>query len=99
MRKMLLPIRVIIDEFEKIKTEERLRGVLDLNKIELIQQPNAEDNVAVTAASIIARDLREDYLDHLSRRMKTNLRTMTLDRARTDANTKEYAKVSYLRKQ
>jgi len=93
------PIRVIVDEFEKIKTEERLRRVLDLNRIELIQQPNAEENVAVAAASIIARDLREDYLDHLSRKMNTNLRTMSLDKARTDVNAKEYAKVSYLRKE
>ena len=92
------PIKVIIDEFEKIKTEERLRRVLDLNKIDLIQQPKAEENVAVTAASIIARDLREDYLDYLSKKMKINLREITADIAKMDKKAKEYAKKSYLKR-
>ena len=91
-------IRVVIDEFDRIKTEKRLRRVLDLDQIEVIQHPRAEENVAVAAASIIARDLREDYLDYLSKKLQTNLRNKTVEDARLDQNSFEYAKVSYLKK-
>ena len=91
-------IKVVIDEFDRIKTEERLRRVLDLNRVEVIQRPKAEENSAVAAAGIIARDLREDYIDYLSNKLQTDLRTKTIDDAKSDERAGEYAKVSYLKK-
>lgn len=91
-------IRVIIDEFDKIRTEERLRRVLDTNRVEVIQRPRAEENMAVAAASIIARDLREDYLDLLCKRLQKDLRTLTVEDAIADERAIEYAKISYLKK-
>lgn len=90
-------VRVIIDEFDKIKTEERLRRVLDLEQIDVIQRPKAEENIPVAAASLIARDLREDYLDYLCKKLKTNLRAKTIGEAKSDEKATEYAKVSYLK--
>ena len=53
----------------------------DLNKVEVIQHSRAEENMAVVAASIIARDLREDYLDLLCRKLQKDLRTVTVEDA------------------
>jgi len=91
-------IRVIIDEFDKIKTEQRLRRVLDITKVEVIQSPRAEENMTVAAASIIARDLREGYLDLLCKKLQKDLRTLTVEDAIADERAIEYAKVSYLKK-
>jgi ribonuclease HIII len=91
-------IRVIIDEFDKIKTEARLRGVLDIKKVEVVQYPKAEENMAVAAASIVARDLREDYIDLLCKKLQRDLRTLAAEDAAKDENAVEYAKVSFLKK-
>ena len=91
-------IKVVIDEFDRIKTEERLRRVLNLKKVEVIQRPRAEENLAVAAASIIARDLREDYIDLLCKKLQRDLRSVTVKDAFADKKAVEYAKVSYLNK-
>jgi ribonuclease HIII len=91
-------VKVIIDEFDRIKTEKHLRVVLDISKIEVIQQPRAEEHVAVAAASIIARDVREDYIDFLCRKLSNDLRTLTVEQAIADEKVPEYAKVSFLKR-
>lgn len=91
-------VRVIIDEFDKIKTEARLRRVLDMNKVEVIQYPKAEENMAVAAASIVARDLREDYIDLLCNRLQKDLRALLVEDAVIDEKAVEYAKISFLKK-
>lgn len=91
--------KVVIDEFDRIKMEERLRRVLDLNKVEVVQRPGAEENMAVAAASIIARDLREDYIDLLCKRFEKDLRTLGVQDAVADEKVTEYAKLGYLKKQ
>lgn len=91
-------IRVIIDEFDKIRTEARLRRVLNMDKVEVIQYPKAEENMAVAAASIVARDLREDYIDSLCKKLQKDLRVLTVEDALKDEKVVEYAKVSFLKK-
>lgn len=91
-------IKVIIDEFDRIKTEERLHRILHLNKVEIVQRPRAEENMAVAAASIIARDLREDYIDFLCKKLLKDLRTLTVEDAIADERAIEYAKIRYLKK-
>lgn len=91
-------IKVIIDEFDRIKTEQRLRNVLDQSEVEVIQRPKAEENIAVAAASIIARDLREDYIDMLCKRLQKDLRTLKVEDAMVDDKVIEFAKVGYLKK-
>jgi len=90
-------IKVIIDEFDRIKTEQRLLRVLDPSRVEVIQRPRAEENMAVAAASIIARDLKEDYIDLLCKKLQKDLRTLTVEDAVADEKAIEYAKVSYLK--
>ncbi|MFW6117264.1 MAG: hypothetical protein ACOC6G_01605 [Thermoproteota archaeon] len=90
-------VKVIIDEFDRIKTQQRIQRVLNLDKVQVIQQPKAEENIAVAAASIIARDLREDYIDFLSKKLQKDLRKVSPDEAILDDKSVEYAKVSYLK--
>jgi ribonuclease HIII len=91
-------IRIVIDEFDRVRTEQHLQSVLNMDNVEVIQYPKAEENMAVAAASIIARDLREDYIDILCKRLQKNLRNMTVESALKDADSIEYAKLSYLSK-
>ncbi len=91
-------MRIIIDEFDRLKTEERLSRVIDINKLEVIQQPRAEEYIAVAAASIIARNTREEYLDYQSDKLGKNLRAISPEDAIIDQDVYEYAKVSFLKK-
>jgi ribonuclease HIII len=91
-------IKVIIDEFDRLATEDRLRRLLTLNGIEVIQEPRAERNIAVAAASIIARDVREKYIDILSMEFKKDLRKLTVESALKDPYSFVYAKLAFLEK-
>ena len=91
-------IRILIDEFDRIRTEQHLQSILSMDNVEVIQYPKAEENMAVAVASIIARDLREDYIDTLCKRLQMDLRHLTVESALRDRNAAEYAKLSYLSK-
>ncbi len=89
-------IRIIVDEFAKEKAEDRLRRVVDLNAIELVQIPHAESHVAVAAASIMARDAREDWIDRKSGELGIELQGISKERARKHEAVSSFAKTKYL---
>ncbi len=91
-------VRIVVDEFARSKTEERLARVIDLDSVALIQRPHAEDEIAVAASSIVARNAREDWIDETSVRLELNLRTLSMKEAATRDDCSFYAKISYLRK-
>ena len=91
-------VRIVVDEFARSKTEERLARVIDLNSVDLIQKPHAEDEIAVAASSIVARNAREDWIDEASARLELNLRTLSITEAANRDDRDLYAKTSYLRK-
>ncbi len=93
-----LRVRVIIDEFSKLKTERRLSRVLELESIELIQRPRAEDDIAVASASILARNGREVWIDKESRRLGLDLRAIRAADALGRADCGSFAKLSYLKR-
>jgi len=90
-------IRIVVDEFAEAKTRERLGSKLDLDSIELIQMHRAESITAVAAASIMARDLRDAWIDKASVRLGYELVGMSIKEARKRPEIGEFAKVSYLR--
>ena len=92
------PIRVVVDEFARAKTELRLSRVIPLEEIELIQRPRAEDEIAVAAASILARESRETWIDRFSETEDIDLRDLSIPEAykREDKNT--FSKIQYLTK-
>jgi ribonuclease HIII len=91
-------IRVVIDEFARAKTEYRLARVIPLEKIDLVQRPRAEDEIAVAAASILAREAREQWIDHFSSRHKLDLRELSIPEALARADKASFSKIQYLEK-
>ncbi len=91
-------LRIVVDEFAAEKTEERIGRVLDLDRIELVQIHRAEVVTAVAAASIMARDLRDAWIDKKSGDLGYELEGMTMSEALERDGVAEFAKVSYLKK-
>jgi len=92
------PIRVVVDEFARAKTESRLSRVIPLNEIELIQRPRAEDEIAVAAASILARDSREIWIDRYSEKEGIDLRDLSIFEAFNREDKETFSKIQYLTK-
>ncbi len=89
-------IKVVIDEFAQAKARLRLEREIDLNSIELIQKPAAEDVIAVAAASIMARDIRDTWIDQTSQELGFELVGMTVQEAKKRKNLARFAKISYM---
>ena len=92
------PIRIVVDEFARKKTEQRLSRVVPLEEIELIQRPRAEDEIAVAAASILARNAREDWIDRFSDKIGMDLRDLSVPEAYKRDDKQTFSKLQYLRK-
>ena len=90
-------VKVVVDEFDRLRTEERLRRVLKLERIVLEQRPGAEEEMAVAAASILARAEWELWIDRESRKLCLDLRKITRKDAMARRDVESFAKVSYLR--
>ncbi|MFW9919474.1 MAG: hypothetical protein ACFFED_07730 [Candidatus Thorarchaeota archaeon] len=97
IRKIKAKPRIVVDEFDKNKTLERLGKKIDLSKIPLEQMHRAERVTAVAAASIMARDLREEWIDKASLRLGIELEGMSIAEARKRKDLREFAKISYLK--
>jgi len=95
-RKLQGKIKVVIDEFDKLKTERRLKRILKLSELEIIQRPRAEEETAVAAASILAKATREHWLDRMSRYLHLDLRSISARDALTYDNVNLFAKVGFL---
>ncbi|MHA1424127.1 MAG: hypothetical protein ACTSSD_18765 [Candidatus Thorarchaeota archaeon] len=92
------PIRVVVDEFARKKTEYRLSRVIPLEEIHLIQRPRAEDEIAVAAASILARESRETWIDKFSEKEGIDLRNLSIPEAYQRSDKHLFSKVQYLDK-
>ncbi len=92
------PIRVVVDEFARKKTEHRLSHVIPLEEIELIQRPRAEDEIAVAAASILARESRETWIDRFSDKEGIDLRDLSIPEAYAREDKQTFSKIQYLTK-
>ena len=90
------PIKIVVDQFARVKTEARLRVKIDLGSIELVQRPKAEDEIAVAAASIIAREARESWIDWACEKYDIDLRELSVTEAYEHVKKNSFAKTSYL---
>jgi ribonuclease HIII len=96
LKSMEEDIKIVVDQFARVKTEQRLARKIDLHLVELVQRPKAEDEIAVAAASIVARESREDWLDRASSRLGFDLRELSIQEADTHPNKDIFAKTSYI---
>jgi len=92
-------VKLVIDEFDRLKTEDRLSRVLKLENLELEQTPRAEEETAVAAASILARAVREFWIDEESKRLDLDLRNLSAAEAVTCKDIESFAKVSFLHRE
>jgi ribonuclease HIII len=90
-------IKLSIDMFDKIKTEKRLKRILDLGKFDLDHRPKAEEETSVAAASIIARSVRELWIDEKSKELKIDLRKLSTTDVKSNPNVRYFAKVNFLK--
>jgi ribonuclease HIII len=90
-------IKLSIDMFDKIKTEARLKRILDLRKFDLDHRPKAESETSVAAASIVARAVRELWIDEKSKELHLDLRRLSVNEAVSRSDTNSFAKLSFLK--
>ncbi|MFW9912420.1 MAG: hypothetical protein ACFFEU_08105 [Candidatus Thorarchaeota archaeon] len=91
-------IQIVVDEFSREKTRERLDRVMDLEQVQLVQRHQAEDEIAVAAASIVARAARELWIDGARKSLNIELREISKEEARVHPENHRFAKVQYLGK-
>jgi ribonuclease HIII len=89
-------MRVVIDEFDRMKTENRLSSFLKKKNVIVEQKTGAEEEIPVAAASIIARSTREKWIDAESKSMGVDLRSMTKEEVLEFPDAKKVAKLSYI---
>jgi len=89
-------LKIVVDQFARVKTEARLRGKLDLGRVELVQRPKAEDEIAVAAASIVAREAREAWIDWACEKYGYDLRELSVREAHEHENKNAFAKTTYV---
>ena len=70
-------VKVVIDEFDRIKTSRELQKLKGFNKLTITQKPRAEELTSVAAASILARTAREEWIDNENRKLKADLRVLS----------------------
>jgi len=90
-------VRVVIDEFDRIKTARWLRALSQKHNVTIVQKPRAEEEIPVACASILARAQRESWIAEKSRELNLNLLTIKEKDAITMRKNKELFKVSYLK--
>lgn len=91
------PIKIVVDQFARVKTEARLRMKIDLGSIELVQRPKAEDEIAVAAASIVSREAREAWIDWACEKFGYDLRELSVQEAYEHSDRNAFAKTSYVK--
>lgn len=89
-------IQIVVDEFARVKTRNRINQVMNLSDISLVQKHGAEGIMAVAAASILARDAYELWVTRNSDRLNIDLRSLSESNVKTRDDIAEMAKIEYL---
>jgi ribonuclease HIII len=89
-------VKVVIDEFDRMKTSKELQKLKEFSKLTIIQRPRAEELTPVAAASVLARAAREEWIDNENQKLKADLRKLSDEDVRLFPNANEIAKVDYI---
>jgi ribonuclease HIII len=89
-------VQIVVDEFARGKTRDRIARVIDLDSVKLVQYHQAEDEIAVAAASITARAARELWIDAARKTLNIELRELSKKDARNHPHRHKFAKVQYI---
>ena len=89
---------VIIDQFDKIKTDERMERLITEN-ITVIQHTKAEGlSVVVAAASIVAKNKRNERIKMLEEKYGIELNGKTVKKLKKHPEANEFLKMVFVRK-
>lgn len=89
-------VHVVVDEFDKFWSRAEFAKLTTKKNIDLEIYPRAEENVAVAAASIVARAAREEWIDSKSKDLSVDLRNLPSTEVTSKTWAGEVAKLSYL---
>ncbi|MBM3897574.1 MAG: hypothetical protein FJ358_03500 [Thaumarchaeota archaeon] len=90
-------VRITIDEFDRVKTDERLGELKEISNVTIVQKPRAEEDISVACASILAKAERERWITERSKDISMNLRTIKEKDALGRQGREELFKISYLK--
>lgn len=90
------PARVVVDEFDRVRTEARAARAFDVDRYPVEQRVQAEDEIAVAAASCLAKAARERWIDRYEERAGIPVRSYGIEKAREHPQREAFAKVAYL---
>jgi len=90
--------KVIIDEFNKIKTQERIKSLIDKNNLLIIQEHKADVNFPIVSiASICARYARNIGVNDLEKKYKINFKNSNPNDLIKLKNCEEFIKTAYIK--
>ena len=90
-------IILIIDEFDRFKTDLRIKNQLK-NNIQVVQSTKAEKiSVAVAAASVVAKDKRNDQVTKLEEKYGITLNNTTVKSLVNHPESSEFLKLSFIK--
>lgn len=88
---------VIIDQFDKIKTNERMKRLITEN-LTIIQYTKAERlSVAVAAASIVAKNKRNERIKELEEKNRIELNGKTVRKLKNHPEAKKFLKMVFIK--
>ena len=89
-------IKVVIDQFDKDKINKELAKI-DYNNVIFEQTIHGENELAVASASIIARNIREIWIDNKSQELGIDLRSFNIQKNLEQIDIEKYFKVDYIK--
>lgn len=89
-------VRIVVDEFDRVKTQARTQRAFDVDRYPVEQRTQAEDEIAVAAASVLAKAARERWIDAYEDRSGLAVRGLPREEAREHPDRGAFAKTSYL---
>jgi len=93
-----LKLLLIIDEFDRIKTDVRIVNKIKNRNIEVIQTPKAElSSIAVAAASIIAKNRRNELLEEIQNEIGIKLSIENINELLLHPKASKAMKLSYVK--
>lgn len=89
-------VRIVVDEFDRVRTQARAQRAFDVEAYPVEQRFQAEDEVAVAAASVLAKAARERWVAGFEQREGVDLGSLSMSQAREHALRERFAKTRYL---
>ncbi len=89
-------VRVVVDEFDRVRTQARTQRAFDVDAFPVEQRVQAEDEIAVAAASVLAKAAHLRWIDGFEEDTGIPAGSMTMDEAREHEHRERFAKVDYL---